>query len=1165
MISNSCLISWMKRLLFIIPSILFLTSYSQPVTPQAELDYIIEEFTLPGGQLGNNVNSIVQGPYGFVWFGSHGGLHRYDGHEFITYKNVPGDTVGETTSLTFPYVENLYWDQFNMLWVSTYGGGVYQFDPATETFKHFTHNPKDSTSISSTAVTCAVEDANGQLWFGTTHGLNRYDRKTGKFKRYYANPKGSGSLHDDDIRKLYVDKQGTLWVGTGFVLYGNSPGALSRYHPDTDSFTNYRYNPGGISAVRGLLEDSKGNFWVGTDNGLYKMNRELGTFQHMTNDPTQPFAPGTNTSSFPATYSIYEDRKGGLWIGTIGDLSYPTHLLRYDTATKKSQVFPGQSFAWQVFESNDGTFWIAGAGASGKIIKIKPKPKTYDLHRTIPFQQAFYKSELSKKVAAKIVFSPANMAIDSASEHYWFQTIIASFATNRITHLECVLADYDPKNNKISYHHLEGIKIDSTGWPRKGFFIDKEGSLWGSYGMRGQGIFKYDPTRRNVKQYLRDLPDSTARVITVMMDSRGDIWVATRQHGLYQFNPETEQIYAYHFSGLNVGENDSPEAIMEAKDGMIWVGGNLMFEGVPFIAIIDPHSHTMKKVSLKDRQNPEFNMVTMSQSPVTGKVALIYFSGTSGMALYDPVQDKFDFIDRNNRLPFSFPNALVCDKEGVFWIASGETKSILRFNDQENDFVFQHSANASVSWGSGLLGPNGNVYFITDNYEWLEIDPSKIKPEISSKTSGVRLLDLYLLGEKQKPKPKSLLPKPLWMLDELFLPSNSETFGFRFSSFDFQNTNAQFEYRLYPLETLWKKSGNTPIANYYKVPPGEYRFEVRSPNLGTANEKSIASINVVVLPPWWKTWWAYGSYALIFTGGVFLTDRFQRRRLLAKATAAAKEKELAQAREIEKAYTELKATQSQLIQSEKMASLGELTAGIAHEIQNPLNFVNNFSEVNSELIAELKEEIAKGNIEEVKNIANGIDENEKKIIFHGKRADAIVKSMLQHSRSSSNKKEPTDINALADEYLRLAYHGLRAKDKSFNASMRTDLDESVGKINVVPQDIGRAILNLITNAFYVVTERKASATPDYEPTVTVSTIRNPESIEIIVSDNGNGIPKSIKDKIFQPFFTTKPSGKGTGLGLSLSYDIVTKGHEGQIKVESREGEGTSFIIILPVK
>ncbi|GAB2839585.1 hypothetical protein GCM10027043_48560 [Ferruginibacter profundus] len=266
---------------------------------------------------------------------------------------------------------------------------------------------------------------------------------------------------------------------------------------------------------------------------------------------------------------------------------------------------------------------------------------------------------------------------------------------------------------------------------------------------------------------------------------------------------------------------------------------------------------------------------------------------------------------------------------------------------------------------------------------------------------------------------------------------------------------------------------------------------------------------------------------------------------------------------LEKTLDNLKSTQSQLIQSEKMASLGELTAGIAHEIQNPLNFVNNFSEVNTELIDELTEEADKGNLDEVKAIAKDIRENELKINHHGKRADGIVKGMLQHSRSSSGQKEPVNINALADEYLRLAYHGLRAKDKTFNATLKTDFDAGVGNINIIPQDIGRVILNLITNAFYVVDEKKKSGVENYEPTVSISTKKINGKVEISVKDNGNGIPQKVLDKIFQPFFTTKPTGQGTGLGLSLSYDIV-KAHGGELKVETKEGEGSTFIINLYV-
>lgn len=273
---------------------------------------------------------------------------------------------------------------------------------------------------------------------------------------------------------------------------------------------------------------------------------------------------------------------------------------------------------------------------------------------------------------------------------------------------------------------------------------------------------------------------------------------------------------------------------------------------------------------------------------------------------------------------------------------------------------------------------------------------------------------------------------------------------------------------------------------------------------------------------------------------------------------------------VEEAYHQLKATQSQLIQSEKMASLGELTAGIAHEIQNPLNFVNNFSEVNKELLTEMNQEIEKGNFNEATTLARAVMENCEKVSHHGKRADAIVKGMLQHSRKSSGLKESTDINELCDEYLRLAFHGLRAKDKSFNAKFESYLDPAVPKINVVPQEIGRVVLNLINNAFYACAERSRSAVSEkaklqatsYQPQVTVSTKNLGGKIEIRVTDNGSGIPESIKEKIFQPFFTTKPTGQGTGLGLSLSYDII-KAHGGELSVETRYGQGSTFSIHLP--
>jgi len=342
----------------------------------------------------------------------------------------------------------------------------------------------------------------------------------------------------------------------------------------------------------------------------------------------------------------------------------------------------------------------------------------------------------------------------------------------------------------------------------------------------------------------------------------------------------------------------------------------------------------------------------------------------------------------------------------------------------------------------------------------------------------------------------------------------------------------------------------------------------------------------------WKGYFETANvFAIVWFGAMMLIDKRQRKALekeqlmavqrekkleLSEAMKAELEVQVAertaellgQKTALQETLHELKSTQSLLIQSEKMASLGELTAGIAHEIQNPLNFVNNFSEVSHELVDEMNNAIAKGDLAEAKVIAADVQQNLEKILQHGKRADAIVKGMLQHSRTSGSNKEPTDINKLADEYLRLAYHGLRAKDKSFNVAMKTDFDENIGDINIIPQDIGRVILNLITNAFYAVDERKkstnaGSSEKEYKPTVSVSTKKINGKIEIRVADNGNGIPEKIIEKIFQPFFTTKPTGQGTGLGLSLSYDIV-KAHGGELKVETKEGEGSEFIVQLPV-
>lgn len=405
----------------------------------------------------------------------------------------------------------------------------------------------------------------------------------------------------------------------------------------------------------------------------------------------------------------------------------------------------------------------------------------------------------------------------------------------------------------------------------------------------------------------------------------------------------------------------------------------------------------------------------------------------------------------------------------------------------------------------------------------------------------------------------------------LQLPHNKNYLQFHFMQANMGSVDTVwYRYILQGVDKEWSEiTSNTESENYLNLSPGKYTFKVASLAAGTW--QMPAEFSFTILNPWWKTWWAYSLYIIIFVFVVWRIIQY-RSNQLQEDKKRLEEMVAQRTNELSQSITQLQATQSQLVQSEKMASLGELTAGIAHEIQNPLNFVNNFSEVNQELLAEMMEEIEKKNYDEVIALAKDVVDNEQKINHHGKRADAIVKGMLQHSRSNSGQKEPTDINKLVDEYLRLAYHGLRAKDKTFNATLKTEYDESVGNVSIIPQDIGRVILNLITNAFYAVDEKKrnlqaAAAGESYTPTVTVVTKRlhsviGDSGISISVKDNGAGVPQKVIDKIFQPFFTTKPTGQGTGLGLSLAYDIV-KAHGGSLAVNSEEGQGCAFTIELP--
>ncbi|MEJ7828605.1 MAG: two-component regulator propeller domain-containing protein [Segetibacter sp.] len=1059
----------------------------------------------------------VQDAHGFLWV-AQTGVHRYDGYNFTSYFNDPLDS----NSLAENRVEALWADSKGFIWVGTRRSGLDRLDPVTGVFRHYRYNAQDHNSLSDDTIRTMIEDHEGKIWIGTDVGLNRLDPATGLFQRFLHDPDNPSSLSCNKVTAIYEDRQGTLWIGTGSIFLGeggeNDEGGLNRFNKITGKFIRYIHKPADphtliSNKVEAIFEDSRGRFWVGTaGDGLHTMNRAAGTFERHRYDPTRPEALSRPAQKKVVSWAndhisfIREDVTGAVWIGTYGN-----GLNRYDPQTKKVAHFPGfkdpvsgvrNDIVRWVYSSRDGVLWIGYL--DGGIYRVDPLQKSLPYFNTGTNVTDIYEDD---------------------SGMLWYGTAEGLIRKDR------------SKGTEQRYTHKTRDPFSLSDNEVNRIYEDRQGMLWVG---TPNGLNRFDRKKENFSRY-------KVNAFTIYEDRSGSFWLGTRD-GLVLMNRQNGFLkpYRYNLEDTTSFHNNTVNCMYEDKSGDLWVGGYL--GGVNrFIPESGRFERFLKRAGVISlcQDSEGILWVGTSTGLYRSNAALNQFARftVSNIEILENIKIDGILEDNQKALWINTP-------EGVYRI-NPQRSEIVRCSKHERESIY--TSIGSYKGRNGELffsGPGGYYGFFPEHLNW-----NKTPPQIV--LSAFRLANKLVIPGKEGP-----LQQPLWQTKEIRLRHDQNVFSFDFAGIHYSNPELnQHLFRLEGLDADWHKAGEEKTAYYYNVPPGHYTFRVKAANSdGVWAEKSIA---VIVTPPWWGTGWAYSLYVLLFMAGVYVVHSFQRQRLIRKEQERRRQVELVHAKEIEKAYTKLKATQTQLIQQEKMASLGELTAGIAHEIQNPLNFVNNFSEVNKEMIAELKEEINKGNYDEVKLIANDLEENEEKINHHGKRADAIVKGMLQHSRTSTGKKEHTDINALADEYLRLSYHGLRAKDKDFNADFKTNFDESIGKIDVVQQDIGRVFLNLYNNAFYAVNEKKKQLNGTFEPTVEVTTKRVSDRIEVSVKDNGTGIPQKVLDKIYQPFFTTKPTGQGTGLGLSLSYDII-KAHGGELKVETKEGEGAEFIIILPI-
>ena len=1077
----------------------------------------------------SKINCSIQDNAGNIWFGTDGGASRYDGRSFTTYTTAHG--------LLDNSVGSIMQDKAGNIWFGTIGGGASRYDG-----KSFT-NYTTSQGLAGNAVNSMIQDNAGNIWFGTDYGASRYDGKS--FTNYAA----ALGLAAYDVSSIIQDKSGNIWFGTS--------GGVSKF--DGRRFTNYTTVEGLPSnKVRSILQERKDNIWFGTSGGACRFDGKS-----FTNYTT---AQGLADN---AVMSIIQDKAGYIWFGTYGGGTSRFDGNTFTTYTTEQGL--ADNTVMSVMQDRAGYIWFGtfGGGAS-----------RYDGKSTSQYTAAL-------GLAGNIM----RCMMQDKAGNIWIGT-------------DAGVSSYD--GHKFStYNTGNGLASNNV----RSMLQDKDGNIWFGTGL---GASRFDG--RRFTTYTTDQGLAHNLVQSIMQDKEGNIWFGTDRGGASRFDGKTFTNYST-AQGLS---DNSVNCIMQDKAGGIWfgtdAGGASRFDGQTFtnysteqglayntvMSIIQDKSGNIwfsthgggaskydgkRFTNYTTDQGLAHNVVTVMAEDT--KRGIIWFGTHLGLSGLKPGTSsngyEFEIFNTMTGYPIKdvHENSLVVDNSGTLWAGCGDNK-VIRFDYDEVITDTTH--------------PNLQIEKIKVNSE--EICWNNLTQKIKK---GTTTDSLVLINEMMTTFGKLLSASELDNMrnkyasvrfdsisgfypipKNLVLPYEDRNLTIDFAAIEpAKPKQVKYQYKLEGYDKNWSPLSNSTTAVFGNIREGKYRIKLKA--FGPYGTWSERDYEFEILPPLHRTWWAYAFYGLCIFAGLYFVDRIMRKRLIERERTKAREKELAQAKEIEKAYHELKTTQALLIHSEKMASFGELSAGIAHEIQNPLNFVKNFSEVNSELIDEMHAEMKKGNMEEARIIANDLKENNTKIALHGKRADAIVRGMIQHARTSTGQKESTDLNALCDEFLRLSYHGYRAKDKGFNATLQTSLDESIGTIKIIPQDISQVLVNLYNNAFYSLAEKKksqseglsadlpavalakagASAKVEYEPTVSVSTRKLGNKVEVRVKDNGNGILPKVVDKIFQPFFTTKPTGQGTGLGLSLSNDII-KAHGGEIKVETKVGEGAEFIIQLPL-
>lgn len=1129
--------------------------------------------------LRNENGEIIKSPEGIPYLLGEGGLSQ-----FKTYSTDDG--------LALDAVNCAVLDSRGHLWFGTNGGGISRFDGST--FTNFTQDQ----GLAGNILRSMLEDSKGNIWFGTISGVSKYDGYT------FTNFNQEDGLADDGVFSILEDKNGNLWFGTG-------GGGVSKF--DGEKFTTFTTDEGlADNFVISILEDKEGNLYFGTYGGGFS-KYDGKSFQNFTE---QDGLPGNRVRSF------YLSNSGKIWIGTIGGgaslfdgisftnysiqeglagdivrtviedsqgntwFATETGISRYDgkkfTTYTRSQGLPANSVLFVVKDSA-GKLWFCTDG--GGVTRFEGS--------------SFTNFSVAQGLGNNLVLS----TLEDKDGNLWFGTagggvskfdgksftayttsqglggdIVISMIQDRAGNLWFGtggggVSKFDGKyfTTFTTAHTLGANEIYSIA-------EDHLGNLW--FGSEGGGLSKFDG--ENFTRYTTNHGLAGNVILSILEDTENQLWIGTVDGGISRFDGTK-------FTNFSTSQGLADNAVIrinEDQEGNIWIGTE---QGLSFLSknelssLEKSNNSKFSFQSFGTQEGLPDNLIQQIVPMNNGKIAV----GTNlGFVFFDAPKANQTFSKLENIEIFNsntgFPvkdltdgqNGMYQDSKGILWAGTGSNKTALvRFDYRElarnqkapKIFLKQIRINEEVIPWNSLAENSYPEAIVSDELNTFGKELTlEERDSLKRKFSGISFDGVA----------------PFYSFPEnLILPYRHNHINIDFGSDELAKPYlVEYQYILEGYDSEWSPVLKKTSATFGNIQEGDYTFLVKArfsgPAEGQAGEwTEPIAYSFSVLPPLYRTWWAYAFYTLLFLSLIYPIHRYQRNKAIQSEQEKARERELEQAREIEKAYTKLeaahenlKATQNQLIQQEKLASLGQLTAGIAHEIKNPLNFVNNFSGLSLEFLEEIEEELEKmdqnDSLENVKELLADIKTNLNKIKHHGGRADGIVKSMLMHSRGGSGTMDPTDLNEVVREYVNLSFHGMRANKNPINVEMELKLDENLPKIPLNSEDFSRVILNLTKNAFDAMREKINKSGPEYHAKLEVRTKDLGKNVLIEVEDNGPGVPEEIKDKLLMPFFTTKKGTEGTGLGLSITHDII-KAHNGTLEISSKVGEWTRFSITIP--